>query len=537
LKLSDVTLNSKDANSYDVNTDTYRFLINPDETDFELFVLAESDYSILEYDGVGYEASIRTNVSVEANEQGKILKIKQYSEAGESKEHTIEIVRISDNTNLEYLKVNNIIRYPDEEGGDTYTVPITKNATSVLIEVQTEYSFASVRLGDNNVVRQHDIGVLSCPNLNEQRIIVPVVVTAADGSTIRTYNIILDRKGSSIAGKVITQNFEDKHIADIYIYKSWDNRPIDDENNPRELIYSGQTDEDGKYEVELIPDEEYDIIVKKNGYLTYIIKNIVVEEFKQSTVQDINIKAGDIDENGEIELDDLVELNDQIGVMVDDENKVFDLNEDGVIDNKDRKILKDNYHEKDKTEAWERPRSMMLSTMSTRNSALGTNALQSTDSIPEIKLERAVIEAKPDFIYPLDEGFVITSDYGTRVDPIDGSTSFHSGIDLCGPHHGNIYSVADGEVTWAGVQSSYGNCVEIKHIVNGVEVYSFYAHMSRIDVAKGDMVKQGDVIGLEGGDQATDPNPGRTTGHHLHFEMRSASGYVNNVNPRNYLEF
>jgi murein DD-endopeptidase MepM/ murein hydrolase activator NlpD len=61
--------------------------------------------------------------------------------------------------------------------------------------------------------------------------------------------------------------------------------------------------------------------------------------------------------------------------------------------------------------------------------------------------------------------------------------------------------------------------------------------MSRIDVEVGDIVEQGDVIGLEGGDQAVDPNPGRTTGHHLHFEMRSASGWMNYVNPHDYLEF
>ena len=302
---------------------------------------------------MGYEASIRTNVQMELEEQGKVLKIKQHSEAGEEKEHTVEIVRISDNTNLEYLKVNNIERQPDEVGGDTYTVPITKDATSVLIEVQTEYSFANVRLGDNNVIRQHDIGMLSCPDLNEQRIIVPVVVTAADGTAIRTYNIILERKGSSIAGKVITQNFEDKHIADIYVYRTWDTRVIDDEEDPRELIYSGQTDEDGHYEIELPADEEYDIIIKKNGYLTHIITNVAVEEFKQMEIQDVEMKAGDIDGNGEIELDDLVELNDQIGEAVTEENKVFDLNEDGVIDNKDRKILKENYHEKEKTEVWE----------------------------------------------------------------------------------------------------------------------------------------------------------------------------------------
>ena len=509
-------------------------------------MLAESDYSILEYEDVGYEASIRTNVHMELEEQGKILKIKQHSEAGDLAEHTVEIVRISDNTRLEYLKVNNIERQPDEVGGDTYTVPITKDATSVLIEVQTEYSFANVRLGDNAVIRQHDKGVLLCDDLNEQRIIVPVVVTAADGTAIRTYNIILERKGSSITGNVTTQNFEDKHIADIYVYKTWDTRQIDDEDDPRELIYSGQTDENGNYEIELPPDEEYDIIIKKDGYLTHTVTNIEVEEFKLVEVQDVSIKAGDVDENGEIELDDLVGLNDQIGVEVSDENKVFDLNEDGVIDNKDRKILKENYHKKEEAEVWVRPSPVTTSSVaptSLTNSAMATNAIQInnntllTNEVPVINIERDTIAQSIDFVYPLDEGFVITSDYGTRVDPIDGSTSFHSGIDLCGPHHGNIYAVADGEVTWAGVISSYGNCVEIKHVVNGEEVYSFYAHMSRIDVVKGDKVSQGDVIGLEGGDPTTDPNPGRTTGHHLHFEMRSASGYVNNVNPRIYLEF
>ncbi|MCR5145933.1 MAG: M23 family metallopeptidase, partial [Clostridia bacterium] len=67
--------------------------------------------------------------------------------------------------------------------------------------------------------------------------------------------------------------------------------------------------------------------------------------------------------------------------------------------------------------------------------------------------------------------------------------------------------------------------------------YSFYAHMSQIDVQVGDTVTQGQVIGLEGGDPATDQNPGRTTGHHLHFEIRSNSGYTNHVNPHDYLEF
>nr|MCR5146515.1 M23 family metallopeptidase [Clostridia bacterium] len=535
LKLSEVTLNGKDANLYDAKTDTYRFLVNSDETDFELFVLAESDYSILEYEEMGYEASIRTNVQMDLAEQGKILKVKQHSESGDTAEHTIEIVRISDNTNLEFLKVNNILRHPDEEGGDTYTVPITKDATSVLIEVKTEYSFASVRLGDNDVTRQHDSGVLLCDDLTENRIIVPIVVTAADGVAIRTYNVVLERKGSSISGKVITENYENKHIADIYIYKTWDIRPIDDENDPRELIYSGQTDEDGVYEVELSPDEEYDIIIKKDGYLTHVITNVEVEQFKQSIVQDVNIYAGDVDENDEIELDDLVELNDQIGVEVTDSNKVFDLNEDGVINNNDRKLLKKNYHKKKESEVWVKPAPV------TTSSAPAGAGLTMMSSAPTRNVANSNMvvgnSVKPDFVYPLDEGFRVSSDYGYRVDPLDGSSSFHSGIDLVGKHNANIYSIADGEVTWAGVQSSYGNCVEIKHIVQGKTIYSFYAHMAQIDVKVGDKVKQGDVIGLEGGDPITDPNPGRTTGHHLHFEIRTGYGYKNNVNPRLYLGF
>ncbi|MBP3255232.1 MAG: M23 family metallopeptidase, partial [Clostridia bacterium] len=138
-------------------------------------------------------------------------------------------------------------------------------------------------------------------------------------------------------------------------------------------------------------------------------------------------------------------------------------------------------------------------------------------------------------ILPLEEGYVISSEYGYRVDPFDGSTKFHSGIDMVGEHHGNIYAVESGQVTYAGVQSGYGNCIEIKHTVNGVTVYSFYAHLSEIDVSVGDYVTQGGIIGLEGG-ALTDPNHGTSTGHHLHFELRSESGSGHSLNPHDYIE-
>ena len=184
--------------------------------------------------------------------------------------------------------------------------------------------------------------------------------------------------------------------------------------------------------------------------------------------------------------------------MVTSANKIYDLNEDDVIDSKDRALIKTNYHSRNQEIKW-----------------IDTGGLN--------------------LIKPLEDGYVITSEYGYRVDPIYGDTRFHSGIDLVGTHHGNIYAVEDGEVTYAGVQSGYGNCVEIKHIVNGVTIYSFYAHLSQINVTVGEFVNQGTIIGIEGG-ALTDPNHGTSTGHHLHFELRSASGSGNSLNPHDYLD-
>jgi len=68
---------------------------------------------------------------------------------------------------------------------------------------------------------------------------------------------------------------------------------------------------------------------------------------------------------------------------------------------------------------------------------------------------------------------------------------------------------------------------------DGKEFYSFYAHLSRIDVAQGQTVSQGQVIGLQGGAK-TDPGHGSSTGSHLHFEIRLSSN-GNFQNPREYI--
>lgn len=125
----------------------------------------------------------------------------------------------------------------------------------------------------------------------------------------------------------------------------------------------------------------------------------------------------------------------------------------------------------------------------------------------------------------------ITSAYGYRNDPITGKYSKHTGIDISGTHHDNIRSIENGVVTFVGSQNGYGYCIEIKHS----NYYSFYAHLSKINVSLNSTVKKGDIIGIEGGDPYSDPNPGYSTGHHLHFEIRTSSGYGHDIDPTTYI--
>jgi len=117
----------------------------------------------------------------------------------------------------------------------------------------------------------------------------------------------------------------------------------------------------------------------------------------------------------------------------------------------------------------------------------------------------------------------ITSGFGYRRDPINGRGAMHAGIDFKGPIGSPIYAAADGRVTFAGQKSGYGNAIEITH-ANGL--LTRYAHLSRIGVRVGQQVAAGTTIGGLG-------STGRSTGPHLHFEVR-----INDraVNPRPFLE-
>jgi murein DD-endopeptidase MepM/ murein hydrolase activator NlpD len=120
-------------------------------------------------------------------------------------------------------------------------------------------------------------------------------------------------------------------------------------------------------------------------------------------------------------------------------------------------------------------------------------------------------------------GTHITSGFGYRTDPFAGSTAFHAGLDFKGPAGAPIYSAAKGKVTFVGRRPGYGNCIEVDH---GNGLRTRYAHMSAFRARAGQQVLAGQQIGAVG-------STGRSTGPHLHFEVR-LNGQP--INPRPLLE-
>ena len=134
--------------------------------------------------------------------------------------------------------------------------------------------------------------------------------------------------------------------------------------------------------------------------------------------------------------------------------------------------------------------------------------------------------------------YVLTSDYGYRVHPITGVTKMHTGIDLAAPHHASVTSITDGVIVDVNTTEGnvYGNNVTIKHELPTETIYSFYAHLSEVHVYEGQKVSECETIGLEGGEPDVDPNPGSSTGHHLHFEVWTEYGSSYHTNPKSYLD-
>ncbi|HTV57658.1 MAG TPA: M23 family metallopeptidase [Verrucomicrobiae bacterium] len=117
----------------------------------------------------------------------------------------------------------------------------------------------------------------------------------------------------------------------------------------------------------------------------------------------------------------------------------------------------------------------------------------------------------------------ITGHFGERLDPFSGEGAFHTGIDIASHYGDAIHAAADGVVTLADKRAGYGMLVIIDH---GFGVTTWYGHLSRFNTQAGMRVKRGDIIGYEG-------DTGRSTGPHLHYEVRI---YNTPINPWRYLQ-
>lgn len=117
------------------------------------------------------------------------------------------------------------------------------------------------------------------------------------------------------------------------------------------------------------------------------------------------------------------------------------------------------------------------------------------------------------------KGTSLTSKFGIRSDPFQGRAAMHAGVDLAAPLGTPIYATADGYVERSNWVGGYGNLVELNH---GRGIQTRYGHLSKALVEPGQRVKRGDLIALMG-------STGRSTGSHLHYEVRIDGKAVNPI--------
>ena len=160
------------------------------------------------------------------------------------------------------------------------------------------------------------------------------------------------------------------------------------------------------------------------------------------------------------------------------------------------------------------PISLSTSGMAPSMDELRANAiLKSLDNMNMYRLAAF----KAPFGMPVKSAVRYTSGFGGRNDPLGRGFRRHEGQDMAGDYGTPIYSTADGVVTYAGWENGYGRLVKIQHAF-GIETR--YAHMSQVRVEVGQRVSRGDRIGDMG-------NSGRSTGTHLHYEIRIGGSAIN----------
>ena len=128
---------------------------------------------------------------------------------------------------------------------------------------------------------------------------------------------------------------------------------------------------------------------------------------------------------------------------------------------------------------------------------------------------RIILLASTPAIMPV-QGYP-SGNFGYRKDPFNGEREFHPGIDISSPRGNKVMATADGVVAFAGRKIGYGKLIKIKHRFG---ISTLYGHLGSITVKHGQSIRKGDLIGYVG-------STGRTTGPHLHYEVRLNSQPLN----------
>lgn len=148
-----------------------------------------------------------------------------------------------------------------------------------------------------------------------------------------------------------------------------------------------------------------------------------------------------------------------------------------------------------------------------------------SDVLSEIKYKVRYYKVLRDVVKSLPisspmKGTRLTSSYGVRFHPILNVRMFHHGIDFKGPSKALVHSTADGIVKFSGFSPSFGNVIILSH---GNDIMTIYAHLTASRVKSGQIVKKSDIIGIQG-------STGRSSGEHLHYEVRYKGKSLNPVN-------
>ncbi len=151
----------------------------------------------------------------------------------------------------------------------------------------------------------------------------------------------------------------------------------------------------------------------------------------------------------------------------------------------------------------------------------------STPELPEITEGLGGEYNGGPFAWPVPGATRVSSEYGWRIHPIQGTRKFHTGIDIPAATGTPITAAADGTVVFAGWKGGYGNALIISH---GGGLYTLYGHCISLTASNGDEVKKGQKVALAG-------STGNSTGPHLHFEVRKGTSMnAAHTTPWDYLK-